>query len=177
MTGASDIRSDPRGSQWPEWVLEFCAQQTEERRVPCVSLEHVIGDWLGGRAVRHLKLGVKGADLAVVKSAGPHVDKVLSVRLEVRCDSMAPLYRGQPNCSTVHKEMLLMGFTSEFNAERCRTCREVDIPYWRPEHFKRGSHAWEMAARLPVEHYEDKAPSPAASAQPSGRRRVQGSGS
>ena len=38
--------------------------------MPCISLEEVIDDWLGGQEVELLKIDAQGFDLQVVRSAG-----------------------------------------------------------------------------------------------------------
>ena len=60
--------------------------------MPCISLEEVIDDWLGGQEVELLKIDAQGFDLQVVRSAGtvraprtppwPAPASDLSVRLE-----------------------------------------------------------------------------------------------
>ena len=61
-----------------------CATSAEVRTVPCISLKHVIKDWLGGHEVWFLKVDAEGADLAVVQSAGNMLRKIRHIQLEVR---------------------------------------------------------------------------------------------
>ena len=57
----------------------------EKRRVPSVSLEVVLRDWLAGRRVALAKVDAQGLDVGVVRSAGSAVRLVrVSVRVRAR---------------------------------------------------------------------------------------------
>jgi len=122
--------ADPAvAAKWPGWVKDNCAKAKESRTVPCVSLEQVIGEWLGGKDIAHIKIDAQGFDLNVVKSAGKHIDKLKSIHMEVQCDTAAMLYEGQPTCTTVYTKMTEMGFQTAFDPEVCKTCIESDIDF------------------------------------------------
>eukprot|EP00931_Biecheleriopsis_adriatica_P073377 TRINITY_DN47675_c0_g1_i1.p1 TRINITY_DN47675_c0_g1~~TRINITY_DN47675_c0_g1_i1.p1 ORF type:complete len:341 (+),score=42.77 TRINITY_DN47675_c0_g1_i1:27-1049(+) len=128
-----NFAGDPEAAaKWAPWVAQGCAKALEKRTVPCVSLEQVIGEWLGGRAITHVKIDAQGFDLNVVKSAGQHINKLKSVHMEVQCDTAAMLYKGQPNCTSVYAEMTKLGFQTTFDPQRCKTCVEGDIDFTHP---------------------------------------------
>merc|ERR1712217_201208 len=87
---------------------------------------------LGGRSVRYLKVDAQGYDLQVVRSAGKHMNRIRSVTVEAQCDRVDKIYPDAPNCSTVYKEMLNLGFRTGFNPRTCAWCIEVDIHFIRP---------------------------------------------
>ena len=62
----------------------------ERRRVPSVSLEVVLRDWLPGRRVALAKVDAQGLDVGVVRSAGREVRRLQAVQLEVVRDSSRP---------------------------------------------------------------------------------------
>lgn len=127
----SAFGADPKSAKWPAWVKDDCAKDLEQRTVPCVSLEQVIGDWLGGKDVAHIKIDAQGFDLNVVKSAGKHVEKLKSVHMEVQCDSAAMIYVDQPNCTSVYTEMSRLGFQTRFDPASCKTCTEANLDFHR----------------------------------------------
>jgi len=127
-----DFRTDPRHPGWNHWMGEVCAWTVDERWVPCVSLETVIGSWLREHDVEHLKLDAQGFDMSVILSAGRQIERVKSVSLEVQCDSVAKLYAGAPNCSTVVREMTRLGFVTDFDPRGCRRCVELNLQFARP---------------------------------------------
>ena len=49
---------------------QICATVLEKRRIPCVSLELVIGTWLGGAEIAGLQIDAQGMDFEIVRSAG-----------------------------------------------------------------------------------------------------------
>ena len=63
----------------------------EKRRVPSVSLEVVLRDWLAGRRVALAKVDAQGLDVGVVRSAGSAVHRLQAVQLEVVRDLSRPL--------------------------------------------------------------------------------------
>jgi hypothetical protein len=127
------FKADQKAAEkWPGWVAENCAKANETRVVPCVSLEQVIGEWLGGKDITHAKVDAQGFDLNVVKSAGKHINKLKSVHMEVQCDTAAMLYKGQPNCTSVYAEMTNLGFQTTFDPQVCMTCTEIDIDFTHP---------------------------------------------
>jgi hypothetical protein len=111
-----DLRKDEHGkesvSRWQENIYH-CIQTQEERMVPCVSLEEVIGGWLKGASITHMKIDAQGFDLEVVRSAGRFVSNIKSVVMEAICDTRAHLYEGAPNCSAIWTAMEKMGFEIE----------------------------------------------------------------
>ncbi|CAK9022773.1 unnamed protein product [Durusdinium trenchii] len=56
-----------------------CATGLETRRVPCISLEHVLEVWLPGQEIYILKVDAQGADLSVVQSAGKSLRQIQNV--------------------------------------------------------------------------------------------------
>lgn len=127
-----DFVNDPRQGGWNEWMQHVCVREVDARWVPCVSLEHIIGDWLEGSDIEYLKVDTQGFDLAVVLSAGSHLEKLKSISLEVQCDYVAMLYAGAPNCTTVYKQMTQLGFETGFDPRFCRRCVETEIHFNRP---------------------------------------------
>merc|ERR1740130_2163840 len=118
--------------KWAPFISGRCASVAEKRTVPCVSLEEVIRDWLGGQQIKNIKIDAQGFDLQVVKSAGAMMDRIESVKLEVQCDNVATIYEGQPNCTSTYTEMVRLGFTAkEFRPKTCFSFRETDIFFTR----------------------------------------------
>lgn len=149
--GQEDFRQDPKSEAWPGYVGGQCLQQVEERRVPCVSLEHVIGRWLKGGEVEHIKIDAQGFDLHVILSAGRYLDRVRSVTMEVVCNSVAGLYVGASNCSAVYWKMKRAGFVTAFQPRYCSQCMEADIHFARrgatlPPHLH--NLVWNLGWRL-----------------------------
>ncbi|CAE7686544.1 unnamed protein product [Symbiodinium sp. CCMP2456] len=105
-----------------------CATSTEIRTVPCISLKHVIGDWLGGQEVWFLKVDAEGADLAVVQSAGNMLRKIRHIQLEVHteCGGIAPQFLNAPNCSSTVRFMRNAGYrcTTQDQGELLPDCGE-----------------------------------------------------
>lgn len=130
-----EFANDPKKKQWQFWwhIQESCAKTIAERTVPCISLEHVIEQWLGGAYIKHLKVDAQGFDLQVVKSAGRMLSRINTVHMEVQCDKAAMIYAGQPNCSTTYNEMRKLGFRTWFNPKTCLECAETDIDFFRPK--------------------------------------------
>eukprot|EP00295_Goniomonas_pacifica_P034284 CAMPEP_0175971768 /NCGR_PEP_ID=MMETSP0108-20121206/41844_1 /TAXON_ID=195067 ORGANISM="Goniomonas pacifica, Strain CCMP1869" /NCGR_SAMPLE_ID=MMETSP0108 /ASSEMBLY_ACC=CAM_ASM_000204 /LENGTH=254 /DNA_ID=CAMNT_0017300985 /DNA_START=250 /DNA_END=1012 /DNA_ORIENTATION=- len=89
---------------------ERCKTAVERRRVPVVSLQTVIEQWLGGREIQRLKVDAQGFDLQVVRSAGTQMHTLQRVSLEVNSDDCDLPYRGQPRCSEVMNFMSAFGF-------------------------------------------------------------------
>ena len=81
----------------------------ERRKVPSVSLEVVLRDWLPGRRVALAKVDAQGLDVGVVRSAGREVRRLQAVQLEVvrdrsrprgdggRCDAQYAAEPGRPS--------------------------------------------------------------------------------
>ncbi|CAE7226640.1 unnamed protein product [Symbiodinium natans] len=84
-----------------------CATAKETRKVPCISLEHVLRHWLEGREVWFLKVDAEGSDLKVVQSAGDMLRKIRHVQVEVQaaCASSAPQFVNAPNCTAMVRFM------------------------------------------------------------------------
>eukprot|EP00931_Biecheleriopsis_adriatica_P061353 TRINITY_DN36890_c0_g1_i1.p1 TRINITY_DN36890_c0_g1~~TRINITY_DN36890_c0_g1_i1.p1 ORF type:complete len:293 (+),score=48.80 TRINITY_DN36890_c0_g1_i1:36-914(+) len=89
------------GSFGLEDVKQRCATAVEKRQVPCISLEHVIGSWLGGREIFFLKVDTQGSDLAIVQSAGKMLDRIQHIQVEATCDNAPTLFVGAPKCSSI----------------------------------------------------------------------------
>lgn len=141
MRGKEEFTNDKKFNKWngvkhkdhKNWLANNCVTQKEERRVPCISLEHIIGIWLGGQNVDWLKVDGQGFDLSIVLSAGKHLNKLKKVTMEVQADTVALLYAGQPNCSSVLHKMLLMGFKTKWVASHCYDGKhyEHNMIFWR----------------------------------------------
>ena len=97
----------------------------EKRRVPSVSLEVVLRDWLAGRRVALAKVDAQGLDVGVVRSAGSAVHRLQAVQLEVvrdrsrprgvggPCDAQYAAEPGRPSevqCDAVVRAMATLGF-------------------------------------------------------------------
>jgi len=129
-----NFAKDPGSSAWRDWVGQACVQVADTRHVPCISLEHIIGEWLNASDVEYLKIDAQGADLAIVQSAGRFMEHLKAVTMEVTCDSVARLYEGTANCTDIYKEMRSMGFYHAYQEQctpfacasgqkgRCRNC-------------------------------------------------------
>jgi len=114
----NDFAKDPASGAWKEWVGQACVQIADTRRVPCISLEHIIDKWLNGSNVEYLKIDAQGSDLAIVQSAGTLVDRLRAVTVEATCDSVARLYEGTANCTAIYGAMRRLGFLNVFQ-EHC----------------------------------------------------------
>ena len=137
----ADFRERNRASSstaWPEWVERECAALKESRVVPCVSLQTVLGEWLGSRPVARMKVDAQGMDLQVVKSAGALLAQLRYVILEAQSPLAAPLYQGQVLCPEVLSSMRSLGFvladTTRQMRSLCNTSgAELDIHFIRQE--------------------------------------------
>lgn len=113
--GASDIAIN-------QVVIDNCATMSEKRKVPCVSLEEIVGVWLEGNDIAFLKVDGQGFDLEIVRSAGLHANKLKKVLVEAQCDLVELIYAEAPNCSSIIAGFEQMGFSTTFNKELCKTC-------------------------------------------------------
>ena len=92
----------------------------ERRAVPSVSLEVVLGSWLRGRKVELAKVDAQGLDVGVVRSAGPFIDQLKAVQLEVvrdrpplRCDPQYAAEAGRTSeakCGVLVAAMAELGY-------------------------------------------------------------------
>lgn len=118
IDGCSSLRKfrqpDATGSHWASWIPGIC-KQVQRRRVPCVSLNTVLHEWLADRPVAFLKVDAQGHDLAIVRAAGREgLSTVEELSLEVIHDDCTPIYEGQPRCTEVVSTMLSLGFGATF---------------------------------------------------------------
>ncbi|CAK9013540.1 unnamed protein product [Durusdinium trenchii] len=120
-------RAGISGMSWPRWVVERCSNLQEERVVPCASLATVIGQWLAGRHIARMKIDAQGSDLDVLKSAGPYLDRVLYVTMEVHSKLAAPIYHGQASCEEVLLTMKQLGFVLA-DSRRIRSACNMTMP-------------------------------------------------
>jgi hypothetical protein len=100
-------------------------RRKDERRVPTVTLHTVLNKWLawadgGGWPISFLKVDAQGFDLQAVLSAGPLINRLRVVQLEVQRDTCHSMYVAAPNCSTVVQTMKSHGFLSN---KQCHTSR------------------------------------------------------
>ncbi|KAL1503105.1 hypothetical protein AB1Y20_011168 [Prymnesium parvum] len=94
--------------------LEKCSTLWYRTEVPAVSLETVIGEWLGGRTISFVKIDAEGFDLEVAKSVGSMANRVRSFTLEVTGDKCTRPLQGISNrCSDVVSSMRELGFSTD----------------------------------------------------------------
>ena len=138
--GTANFRSDPKSKKWKKSVfaLDNCVEAVEQRVVPCVDLDTVIGEWFEGRTIEHLKIDAQGFDLEVLKSAGGFLNRLKRVQMEMTCENAAKLYEGERQCAEVVREMEAMGFRPAtsggeggFGVEQCQTCTEISVEWVR----------------------------------------------
>ena len=95
-------------------LAKGCGGTLETRRVPTVTLAVVLREWLGGRPVEFIHIDVQGAELDVLRSAGPRLARqVRSFMVEVPAPSCATLTEGAPSCSQVFAAIEELGFVAE----------------------------------------------------------------
>lgn len=104
-----------------------CGSFIETRGVPTVPLRHVLDVWLGGRRVDYVKIDAQGADLDVVRSAGPSLRAVASLSVEVPADG-SPTYAGELTCSAMLDELALLGL-SPVGAKRMHEARFTRVNF------------------------------------------------
>ena len=122
--GCSSLRKVhvPQHGGWKSsgFIRGACAKTVQVRRVPAVTLRTVLGEWLPGRRIARIKIDAQGSDLGVLAAAGAaNLARVDGVTMEMLRDTCDALYEGQPNCSTVARAMVGLGF---------RTARSCDDP-------------------------------------------------
>jgi hypothetical protein len=93
----------------------------EQRAVPSVSLEVVLGSWIRGRDIALAKVDAQGLDVGVVRSAGAHIDRLKAVQLEVVRDrpplKCTPQYAAEPGreseakCGVLVNAMAALGYS------------------------------------------------------------------
>ena len=100
-----------RGAWQSTFLMTHCGRtRRPPRRVPAVSLEHVVSKWLRGRDVSFVKVDAQGYDLAVAQSAASAARRIQVMKLEVTADECRTAYVGAPTCSSTVAGMRELGF-------------------------------------------------------------------
>mmetsp|Transcript_47385 Transcript_47385/g.101147 ORF Transcript_47385/g.101147 Transcript_47385/m.101147 type:complete len:249 (-) Transcript_47385:226-972(-) len=108
--------------------LKWCKAVSEQRTVPMVSLEALLG-W-AARPVDFLKIDAQGLDTTIVASARGRLTQVRRFQLEVIADDCDSLYEGQPKCSEVLAQAAKLGFAPA-STLRCRPEPQLRSKHWR----------------------------------------------
>ena len=105
-SGCSSLLSIDKSSKRLAW----CRQVAQRRLVPSVTLKRLLS-WLPRPTVEFLKIDAQGMDMQIVASGGPKVsERVRRVSMEVISDDCDGLYKGQPKCTEVVKQMADLGY-------------------------------------------------------------------
>ena len=110
--------------------MSMCGQAVGRRRVPLISLQTVLEDWLPERRIAFVKVDAQGYDPLVAQSAGRAAHRIEAIQLEMTAPKCALPYGGAPNCTATLQQMARLGGTPGFLTNgRCT----------EPRHFSAGS--------------------------------------
>jgi hypothetical protein len=113
VDGCASLLKSAKARFHPE-CASIRAEDIEKRRVPSVSLEKVLREWIDPNVkVAFVKIDAQGFDLQVFLSAGKQMKRIKSVHLEMTKDTCPRMYEGAPSCSEAVAEMTKQGYTAD----------------------------------------------------------------